>query len=183
MCLSCFGYITHGDFVISFEKIVEALRRISHLLGIGQNRNRSLVANDPISILILGPIGNLVPVRGFIGLCNAFIYCNRSESHSYITNICSGLILLGIEFSDLFSTRHICICVFQAVFRLNVIPGILPVGPRVGHAYTNNRAFPLSTFLQLIDTDWCTCIRCSICGRSLCLTASGQHGTGEDHSS
>ena len=73
-------------------------------------------------------------MRWLIRLRHAFSDGNRTESSAHITDIGAGVLFLCSKFCQFLRRGHVGVAVLQAIFAVEVTPGIFPVGPAIWHA-------------------------------------------------
>src|SRR5690606_33329885 len=68
------------------------------------------------------------------GQGHALLHGDGAEGGADVTDVGGGVVLLGLELGDLLGRAHVGVHVLEAVQAVQVVPGVLPVGPAVGHA-------------------------------------------------
>ncbi|MNK76231.1 hypothetical protein D3C87_957960 [compost metagenome] len=104
-----------------------------------------------MTVRIFGPVGNIGPGGGFVRLGDPLLDRNRAEGAAHVTDIGGGIGLLGGELGDLLGRAHVGILMLDAVDAAQLLPGILPVGPAVGHADAVKLAFATGGLFEIRD--------------------------------
>ena len=122
----------HGHTVGAGQKIIPALRGIFDEFLIDDEGHGTGVAETPVTVLILGPGGNLIPGRGLVGHRDTLFAGELTEFKTDVTDVRRGVFTFGHDFGDLLGRTHIRVLGLDAEF-LQILPGTDPVGPGVGH--------------------------------------------------
>ncbi|MNF75537.1 hypothetical protein D3C84_576080 [compost metagenome] len=104
-----------------------------------------------MTVRILGPVRNIGPGGGFVGLGDPLLDRHRTEGAAHVTDVGGGIGLLGGELGDLLGRAHVGILMLDAVDAAQLLPGILPVGPAVGHADAAELPFTAGGLLEIRD--------------------------------
>ncbi|MDT4855681.1 hypothetical protein FQZ97_900440 [compost metagenome] len=133
--------IAGGDLVFTGLQVGPAFWRILDQLLVDDKSDGAGVGEHPVAVRILGPGRDLFPGTRFVGLGHSLLHGNRAECRADVTDIGGGVVFLGGELGDFLRRAHVGVHVLETVKLAQVCPGVLPVGPAVGHAHAVHCAF------------------------------------------
>src|SRR5690606_1563911 len=143
--------VTDGDLVLAFLEDGPGLGYFLDQLLVDDEGDGTGVGQHPVAVGILGPGRNLFPGARLVGLGHALLHRDGTEGGAHVTDIGAGVVLLGIELGDLLGRTHVGIHVFETVQLVQIGPGVLPVGPAVGHADAVDFAFAAGGLFQCLQ--------------------------------
>ncbi|MNE50901.1 hypothetical protein D3C80_1454980 [compost metagenome] len=106
-----------------------------------------------MTVLILGPVRNLLPGARLVRLADALLHGDRAEGGADVADIGGGVLAFRLELGQLLGRAHVGIHVLEAELAFQVLPGVLPVRPAVGHAHAVHLALLAGRLFQRLQVD------------------------------
>ena len=135
--------VTDGDLVLAFFQVVPGFRAFLflHQVLVDDEGDGAGIGQCPVAVLVLCPVGHLVPSAGLVWLAHVLGHGNRAEGCAHVADVGAGIVLLGVELGDFLGRAHVGVAVLEAVLVGQVFPGAFPVGPGIGHAHAVDGTF------------------------------------------
>lgn len=127
--------VADGDLVVAFSELGERRGRVGYLVVVGDDGHGAVVAHDPVAVVVLGPVGNLVPVAGLVLEGHALGLGRGAPLLAHVADVLGAVGALLLEHGNLLGGGHVLVSLRDAVLLLDVVPGADPVGPGVRHAH------------------------------------------------
>lgn len=141
------GHVAHADRVVAVEQVLEARGRVGDRGVVGHEGDGAVVAHDPVAVVVLGPIGDLVPVARLVLERELLLLGRGAPRLAHVADVFGAVGALLAEHGELLGRGHVLVGVGDTVLGLDILPGLDPVGPGVGH--TNG--LDLALLLRLRD--------------------------------
>ena len=143
--------VADGHFVGAFFQVSPGVGHVLDQLLVDDKGDGAGVAEHPVAVGILGPVGDLCPGARFERLGHALLHGNRAKGRADVADVGAGVVFLGGELGNFLGRAHVRVHVLEGIEFVQVGPGVFPVGPAIGHADAVDGAFGARRLFQCLD--------------------------------